>query len=124
MKINEIFDFIQVYRQIENDKMAVSTAYHLSKIAKKAQEALTFYQETYNKNLEQYAEPDEENGGFKLTEDQKNFILKEDTIEEAKEAFDELNEHDFPMPTISFDELKELSISPADLSKIMPFIEE
>ncbi len=123
--INQLKAFLDSYSEIKNEKMPISLAYKLNQIANSADNDLQFYSKNYNKYLSEYAEKDSE-GQYLLNEDKTGIILKPDTIEEAHERFNELDNYNFPdlknEEKISISEFNNIEISPTVLAGIMPFL--
>lgn len=124
VKITDLVQFQNSYKEIQNEKMPINLAYSLSKIAKEVEENTLFYQQRYNSYLEDYAEK-EENGDFKTNSDKTGFILKEETIKEAHAKFNELDKFEFIIeaPLIPLSKLESLQLSPSILEGLLPFIE-
>lgn len=125
LKIKDLMDFNTAYQEIQNEKMSISLAYKLSRISKEIQNCIEFYQNRYNDYLETYAEK-EEDGTFKMTANQNGFMLKYDTISEARESFKELDNYEFPITVekIPLKALEKFTISPSALTGLLPFIED
>lgn len=126
MKITfpQIQTFTNSYEEIKNNKMPLPLAFALSRIAKQAADCLSFYQDRYNSYLEQYAEKDED--GYKLTEDKRGIVLKQETISEAHQKFKELDNWEFTLDIkkIPLSDFEKLELSPSDLIGFLPFIDE
>ena len=126
MKITfpQIQAFINSYEEVKDNKMPLSLAFALSRVAKQAADCLSFYQDRYNSYLEQYAEKDNE--GYKLTENKKGILLKKETISEAQEKFKELDNWEFEIDIkkIPLSLFEKLELSPSDLIGFLPFIDE
>lgn len=124
LKIQQLMTFTESYNKIKDEKMPIHLAYQLSQLSKQVSDAINFYQEKYNNYLSDYAETDE--NGFKMNEQKTGIIIKPEKIEEAHQKFRELDTYEFPIygKKIPLSLLEELSLSPSDLSGLLPFIEE
>ena len=125
VKITDLIQFSNVYKEIQNEKMPIEVAYKLSKLARETEENITFYQQKYNSYLDEYAEKDED-GNFKMNSAGTGFILKEETMKEAHEKFNELDNFEFSIvsPRISLSSFDSIQLSPSNLSGLMAFIED
>lgn len=123
LKINELTSFLDSYNQIKDEKMPLKLAYTLSQIEKEAKNQLTFYTDTSNSYLAQYAELDE-NGTPKMNESKNGVFLKPETLSEALQKFKELDEFDFPFTdfSIPLSSFENLTLSPSTLTGLLPFL--
>lgn len=123
MKLINTINFVPFYEKVKDQKMAIGTAYKLSKIYHKAKEDEGFYQDKLREILFKYGEVDE-NGNLIPTEDGKGVKLKPNTQEECLVALNELQstESDLQFEPISIDELKDAELTPQDLEGIIEFL--
>lgn len=125
LKINDLLAFSNTYKKLQDMDMPTTLAFRLLKIKKEVDECLAFYQEKYNGYLTQYVEKDED-GKFKMTENNEGFLLIPETIKEAHEKFKELDETDFPIKAekITLFSFSTLNLSPTLLEGLLPFLEK
>ena len=123
LKINELTSFLDSYNQIKDEKMPLKLAYTLSQIKKEAKNQLTFYTDTSNSYLAQYAELDE-SGTPKMNESGNGVFLKPETLSEALQKFKELDEFDFSLTdfSIPLSSFENLTLSPSTLTGLLPFL--
>ena len=123
LKINELTSFLDSYNQIKDEKMPLKLAYTLSQIEKEAKNQLTFYTDTSNSYLAQYAELDE-SGTPKMNESGNGVFLKPETLSEALQKFKELDEFDFSLTdfSIPLSSFENLTLSPSTLTGLLPFL--
>lgn len=124
VKFKDLMNFSRAYETFQNEIMPLSLAYSLSKLSEEVNKQIEFYQKQYNTYLQLYAEKNED-GTYKMNEQQNGFILKKDLLEEAQHKFAELDSYDFVIDQekIPLDLLTDLKVSPQILSGLLPFIE-
>jgi len=125
LNFQDIMSFMDSYRNIQNKEMPLNVAFQFSRFLNEAEKCISFYQDRYNSYLEQYAVK-EQDGKFKMNEDQTGIVLKEDSISEAQQKFKELYDYKFPitLEKIPMSSLKELKLSPFTIKGLIPFIKE
>ena len=110
--------------QISVDHSLVQQMLDSGKITEKeAKNQLTFYTDTSNSYLAQYAELDE-SGTPKMNESGNGVFLKPETLSEALQKFKELDEFDFSLTdfSIPLSSFENLTLSPSTLTGLLPFL--
>lgn len=125
MKMAQILEFKSFYNGIKDTQLPIKTAYKFSKLIRKLDEEIKFYQTQFQHIIEKYGEKDE-NGKFKLTEDKQGVSVKQENIEACQKELSELHNLDIEISDISFnlDELASLNMTIEQMSIIMSLIEE
>lgn len=123
MKMFEIVEFPKLYEGIKDKKMPFKTAHKFSKLFRKVEEEIRFYQESFQKITEEYGEKDAE-GNFIPQEDGKGIKMKEGSFTEANKKIIELNTLEIEIAGIDFsiDELESLDLTIGEINFLMPFI--
>lgn len=124
-KITSFQNFTTFYDFVKDKPIPLKTAYRLAKLAKIAEENISFYREKFQALLNTYGEKDE-NGNYVYTEDNNGIRLKPETQNEFAEKMNELENLEVEVADIKFniDEFDGLEIPPATLIPILPFIND
>ena len=103
--------------------MPFSLSYKFTKILDKIETDYQYFVKKMREIINKYADKDE-NGELIIKDN--NIQIKKDFISLAEKELNELNDIEVTIPDISFsvEELKSLSIKPADLRALLPFIKE
>lgn len=123
MKFSTIEELYGALSNLSSKEMPIKTSYKFSKILSSIEKDNEFFVSKMKEIIMKYAEKDEdgtpvqEKGSIKI---QKEYI--EITNKEVSELYD----IEFETPDIKFtlDELDSISLTPADLKVLLPFIEE
>ena len=92
MKMYEVLELQTLYNSIADIKLPLKTTYKFTRLMKRAEEELGFYQEKFREIVEEYGV--RENGQYKLTSDGqsiaiipgKEIVLEENEDEEGGQA--------------------------------------
>ena len=124
MKLSQILAMIPSIKKIMEKELPFSLSYKFSKLIDILNKNEEWYHSEMQKLVEKYAERDK-NNNIKQDENS-NIILQRDKQPEFYQKIDELVdiEVDDKLPEFVIDELKDITISPADLHKLMPLIKE
>lgn len=125
LKMYEIIDFPAFFDKIKAKKLPFKTSYRLTLLASEIQKHLDFYQENFHNLLIEYSKKDEQ-GNPMPTSDGQGVLLLEETIEEAYAKLNELRDLDVELPNHKFssEAFGDIEITPAEMSVLLPFIEE
>lgn len=125
LKFFDLAAFTEVYQTIKDTSLPFTLSYQLLSINRAVNDCITFYRDQYNKLLEQYAQKNDD-GTYKISEDGAAFLLKEETIQEARQKFFELDNSEFPIDVkpIPITAFETLNLSPSNLTGLLPFIEK
>lgn len=121
LSIEKLYSTLSTLTQ---NPMPMRLAYKFSKFSSKIEEDYNFFIKKTREIIFKYAQVDE-NGQIQYNENG-NIMIKQDCISQTNQELQELEEIEIETPDIIFtlDELESLSISPADLQCLLPFIEE
>jgi hypothetical protein len=124
MKMYEILDLQTLYNSIANTKLPLKTTYKFTRLMKRAEEEISFYQERFREIIEEYGV--KENGEYKLTEDGQSILIIPGKEIECNNKLAELRNLDVLIENITFsiEELEVLNVSISELSCLMPLIED
>ena len=125
LKMYQIIDFPAFFEKVKNQKMSFKTSYRLTLLATEIQKHIDYYQEQFRNLLLEYSKKDE-NGNPVPTEDGQGVLLVEETTNEAYAKLNELRELDVELPDTKFspEDFGGVELSPAEMTIVMPFIEE
>ena len=73
MKMYEILELQNLYASIANIKLSLKTTYKFTRLMKRAEEEISFYQEKFREIVEEYGV--KENGEYKLTPDGQSIVI-------------------------------------------------
>ena len=125
LKMQEIINFATFYEAVKDEKLAIKTAYRLTKLTKAIENELGFYREKLQAIINQYAQLDEE-GRPILTEDGAGVKLRPETEADCYAAIYELQDIEVELPDIkfTFDEFEGTQLTIAQINTAMNFFEE
>ena len=125
LKMQEITNFTTFYEVVKDEKLAIKTAYRLTKLTKAIENELGFYREKLQAIINQYAQLDEE-GKPIPTEDGAGVKLRPETEADCYAAIYELQDIEVELPDIkfTFDEFEGTQLTIAQINTAMNFFEE
>ena len=125
LKIHEILPFQELYTLASSTKLPIKTSYKFARMATAVEKNIEFYQTSFRNIVSEFAQIDE-NGNFVPTEDGQGVKIQEGKEAECKIRLMELNNLDVELPDIKFtiDELEGCELTPAEMVKFLPFIED
>lgn len=123
MNMNQIIEFKNFYEGVKDKKLPLKVAYKLNKLILKVEEEIKFYQDTFSKIVDEYAEKDE-NGNYVFIDGNAAIKIIPGKEEECDKKIKELNELPLNIEGIEFnlDELDCLDMTIAEMNCLMPFI--
>ena len=124
MKMYEILELQNLYNSISNIKLPLKTTYKFTRLMKRAEEEINFYQEKLCEIIEEYGI--KENGEYKLTPDGQSIVIIPGKEVECNKKLAELRNLDVLIDGIKFsiEELEGIDVSISELSCLMPLIED
>ena len=111
MKMYEILDLQVLYSSIHNTKLPLKTTYKFTRLMKRAEEEIAFYQEKFKEIVEEYGV--KENGEYKLTPDGQSIVIISGKEAECNQRILELRNIEVEIDNIKFtiEELEGLDVS-------------
>ena len=124
MKMFEILELQNLYNSIVNIKLPLKTTYKFTRLMKRAEEEISFYQEKFREIVEEYGV--KENGEYKLTSDGQSIAIIPGKEIECNQKLAELRNLDVQIDNIKFtiEELEGIDVSISELSCLMSLIED
>lgn len=124
MKMFEVLELQNLYNSIADIKLPLKTTYKFTRLMKRAEEELTFYQEKFREIVEEYGV--KENGQYKLTPDGQSIAIIPGKEVECNTKLTELRNLDVLIDGIKFsiEELDGIDVSISELSCLMSLIED
>ena len=124
MKMYEILAVQDFYPSIQNQKLPIKTAYKLTRLGRRIEEELDFYQKEFQHILDDYAQ--KENGQLVYSDDMASIKIMPGKEEECAKKITELRELEVSLDDFKFDidEFENLNLTISQMSAILPFIAE
>lgn len=124
MKMYEVLELQNLYNSISNIKLPLKTTYKFTRLMKRAEEEIVFYQQKFGEIIEEYGV--KENGQYKFTPDGQSIVIIPGKEAECNAKLIELRNLDVPIEGIKFSitELEGIDISISELSCLMSLIED
>lgn len=124
MKMFEVLEMQNLYNSIADIKLPLKTTYKFTRLMKRAEEELAFYQEKFREIVEEYGV--KENGQYKLTPDGQSIAIIPGKEVECNTKLAELRNLDVLIDGIKFsiEELEGIDVSISELSCLMSLIED
>ena len=125
MKMYEILELQTLYNSIANIKLPLKTTYKFTRLMRRAETELEFYQTKFQEIIAQYGEKDD-NGQYKFTEDGQSIVIIAGKEQECNAKLLELRNLDVEINDIKFtiEELEGIDVSISELACIMSLIED
>ena len=124
MKMYEILELQNLYNSISHIKLPLKTTYKFTRLMKRVEEELPFYQEKFREIVEEYGV--KENGQYKLTADGQSIAIIPGKEIECNIKIAELRNLEVSIEGIKFsiEELEGIDVSISELNCLMSLIEE
>ena len=124
MKMYEILELQNLYNSIKDIKLPLKTTYKFTRLMRRAEEELTFYQTKFQEIIEEFGV--KENGNYKFSEDGNSIVIIAGREAECNTKLVELRNLEVPINDIRFsvEELEQLNLSIAELTCLLSLIEE
>lgn len=125
MKMYEILELQQLYNSISGVKLPLKVTYKFTRLMKRAEIELEFYQTKFQEIIEEYGDKDE-NGQYKLINNGQSVAIIPGREDECNTKLMELRNLEVPIDDIKFtvEELEKIDISIEELACIMSLIED
>ena len=125
MKMYEILELQTLYNSIANIKLPLKTTYKFTRLMKRAEVELEFYQTKFQEIISEYGEKDND-GQYKFTEDGQSIVIVAGKEQECNTKLFELRNLDVEISDIKFtiEELEGIDVSISELACIMSLIED
>lgn len=124
MKMLNIIQFQNIYSEINKIKLPIQTVYKLSKITSYVFEQIEFYNQEFDKILQQYGQKNED-GSLKVSDDGNSIKIIEGKIKECSDKIIELQSIQVAEPPykINISELEGLDLNLEQMNILLPFME-
>jgi hypothetical protein len=124
MKMYQVLELQNLYNSIANIKLPLKTTYKFTRLMRRAEEEISFYQEKFREIVEEYGV--KENDEYKLTPDGQSIVIVPGKEIECNKKLAELRNLDVFIDGIKFtiEELEGIDVSISELSCLMPLIED
>lgn len=124
MKMYEALALQNFYTSVQDKKMPIKTAYKLSRLAKRVEEELQFYQKEFTRIVDEYAM--KKNGQLIYSDDMTSIKIIPGKEDECSAKIVELKELevDFSGFEFTLDEFDSLELTLAEMSSILPLIKD
>ena len=124
MKMYEALTLQNFYTSVQDKKMPIKTAYKLSRLAKRVEEELQFYQKEFARIVDEYAM--KENGQLIYSDDMTSIKIIPVKEDECSAKIMELKELEVDLSGFEFtlDEFDSLELTLAEMSSILPLIKD
>lgn len=124
MKLDDVEKLYPILTSIGEKELPIRLAYKFTKFISQIERDYNFYIEETKKIVYKYAEKNEQ--GEIIFSENGTITLQKEHVSDAEQSLKDLAEIEVETPSITFtlDELESLSITPADLQNLLPFIEE
>ena len=125
MKLYQAIELPRIFAALKNKTFPIRTSYKLSKISKRVEEEVKFYQDKVGELTNEYGERDSE-GAFVFGENKQTILIQKDKIEECQKKINDLLQIEIePITTrLTIDELEDASLTMEEVEMLMPLIEE
>ena len=125
MKMYEVLELQNLYNSISNIKLPLKTTYKFTRLMRRAEEELGFYQQKFQEIVTEYGDKDE-NGQYKLTADGQSIAIIPGKELECNTKLLELRNLEVSIDDIKFsiEELEGIDVSISELSCLMSLIED
>lgn len=121
MKMYELIELTSLYNSIKDIKLPLKTTYKFSRLMKRAEEEVNFYQEKFNEIIEEYGL--KENGEYKLTPDKQSIVIIPGKESECMEKMKELKELEIDIDiSFTIEELENLDLTVSQFNCLFPLI--
>ena len=124
MKMYEVLELQNLYNSIADIKLPLKTTYKFTRLMRRAEEEISFYQEKFREIVEEYGV--KENGEYKLASDGQSIAIIPGKEVECNTKLAELRNLDVQIDGIKFsiEELEGIDVSISELSCLMSLIED
>ena len=124
MQLKDVIEGTDVLKKLAGQSLRGKVAFQISKILKKLEDELTLFNNTRVDIIKKYSETDE--NGELIADENGNVKLKEETIAEFNKEITELlnMEIEIDANKIALKDIEDVDFTPAEMTLLMPLIEE
>lgn len=124
MQLKDIIEGTDVLKKLAGQPLRGKVAFQISKILKRLEDELTLFNNTRVDIIKKYSETDE--NGELIADENGNVKLKEETIAEFNKEITELlnMEIEIDANKIALKDIEDVDFTPAEMTLLMPLIEE
>jgi len=124
IQLKDVIESTEVLKKLAGEKLRGKVAFQISKILKKLEDELTLFNSTRVEIIKKYSQTDE--NGELIADEEGNVKLKEESIEDFnKEIIELLNmEIKIDANKIAIEDIENIDFTPAEMTLLMPLIEE
>lgn len=124
MRLGDILELPNFYESVKDCKMPLKTVYKLTRLMKRAEEEIQFYQSEFNKIIELYGR--KEKGEYVLSDDKKSIQLIPGKEAECFQKISELQNLEIDLSGLSFkiEEFENFNLTISQMAAILPFIQD
>lgn len=124
MKMYEVLSLQEFYVAVKDKKLPLKTAYKLSRLMKRVEEEIQFYNQEFNKILDEYAK--KENNNFVFSKDGSSIEIIPGKEEECNNKIIELKTLEINLNDFSFtlDEFDGIDLTISEMSSLLPLIKD
>ena len=121
MKMYELIELTSLYNSIKDIKLPLKTTYKFSRLMKRAEEEINFYQEKFSEIIEEYGV--KENGEYKFTPDGQSIAIIPGKEIECQGKIKELRELEVDIDiSFTIEELENLDLTVSQFNCLFPLI--
>ena len=122
MKMYEILAVQDFYPSIQDQKLPIKTAYKLTRLGRRIEEELDFYQREFQRIINDYAQ--KENGQLVYSDDRTSIKIIPGKEEECTQKIAELRNLEISLNEFNFDidEFSNINLTISQMNSILPFI--
>lgn len=124
MKMYEVLSLQEFYVAVKDKKLPLKTAYKLSRLMKRVEEEIQFYNQEFNKILDEYAK--KENNNFVFSKDGTSIEIIPGKEEECNNKIIELKTLEVDLNNFSFtlDEFDGIDLTISEMNSLLPLIKD
>lgn len=120
MTLNNLYLIYKFFNMHKDDKMSIRMSYKVNKLLKQIEDDAEFFSTKYAAILQDSVIFNED--GTIKTDDNGNFFIKEDKVDDCNKQINDLMNAEVPSPTITFG-LEDFDIFEMSPNELLPFME-
>ena len=124
MKMYEVITLQDFYAIVQEIKMPIKTTYKLTRLMRRVEEEIQFYQKEFNSILSEFAL--KENGSFVYSNDNTSIKIIPGKEEECAKRISDLRDLDVSLDEFQFniEEFENLNLTISQMNSILPLIKD
>jgi septum formation topological specificity factor MinE len=124
IQLKDVIESTEVLKKLAGEKLRGKVAFQISKILKKLEDELTLFNSTRVEIIKKYSQTDE--NGELIADEEGNVKLKEESIEDFNKEIVELLNMEIKIDAnkIAIEDIENIDFTPAEMTLLMPLIEE